>query len=188
MSRDMIVRLNHQHQQESMDTKKEPTLMIECTANEGIHRINMEINHTKGKTKKIYVRPTVYEVKHATCKRKKKCKQTQIKLKQTVIQRNGIHMDTADGLVIDTPGTKTFTLVKIKDRFPDEWNGRSPIYYMTTNGIFYKVRRIDDRYPDEWNGRSSIYYMITKQMIYKVRGIDDRYPDEWNGRSPIGHE
>ena len=171
-----------------MDTEKGPTLMIECTANEGIHRINMEINHTIGKTKKIYVRPTVYEVKHATCKRKKTCKQTQIKLKQTVIQRNGIHVDTADGIVIDTPGTKTFTLVKIKDRFPDEWNGRSPIYYMTINEIFYKVRRIDDRYPDEWNGRSPIYYMITKQIIYKVRRIDDRYPDEWNGRSPIGHE
>ena len=62
---------DHQHQQELTDTEKEPTLMIECTANEGIHRINMEINHTMRQKKKIYVRPTIYEVKHATCKRKK---------------------------------------------------------------------------------------------------------------------
>ena len=39
-------RLDHQHQQESTDTEKGPTLMIECTANKGIHRINMELNHT----------------------------------------------------------------------------------------------------------------------------------------------
>ena len=84
-------RLDHQHQQESTDTEKGPTLMIECTANKGIHRINMEINHTMRQKKKIYVRPTIYEVKHATCKRKKKCKHTQIKPKQTVIQRNQIH-------------------------------------------------------------------------------------------------
>ena len=62
---------DHQHQQELMDTEKGPTLMIECTANEGIHRINMEINYTMRQKKKIYVRPTIYEVKHATCKRKK---------------------------------------------------------------------------------------------------------------------
>ena len=83
-------------------------MMIERTANEGINRINMEINHTMRQKKKIYVRPTIYEVKHATCKRKKKCKckYMQIKQKQTVIQRIGIHMDIADGFVIDTTGTK----------------------------------------------------------------------------------
>ena len=79
----------------------------------------------------------------------------QMKQKETVI-RNGLHMDTADGLVIDTTGTKHFTLVRIKDRFPDEWNGRSPIYYTTTKRMPFKVRRIDDRFPDEWNGRSPI--------------------------------
>ena len=51
----------------------------------------------------------------------------QMKPKQTVIQRNGIHMDIADDFVIDTTGTKKFTLGRIKYRFPDEWNGRSPI-------------------------------------------------------------
>ena len=116
----------------------------------------MEINHTMRQKKKIYVRPTIYEVKHATCKRKKKCKYMQMKPKQTVIQRNGIHMDIADGLVIDTTGTKTFTLVRIKDRFPDKWNGRSPIYYMTTKRILFKARQIDDRFPDEWNRCSPI--------------------------------
>lgn len=35
-----------QHQQELMDTENGPTLMMECTANKGIHRIHMEINHT----------------------------------------------------------------------------------------------------------------------------------------------
>ena len=131
--------------------------MIERTANEGINRINMEINHKMRKNKQIYVRPTIYEVKNATCKRKKKCKckYMQMKQKQTVI-RNGIHMDTADGLVIDTTGTKKFTLVRIKDRFPDEWNGRSPIYHTITKRISFKARRIDDRFPDEWNGRSPI--------------------------------
>ena len=78
-----------------------------------------------------------------------------MKQKQTVI-RNGIHMDTADGLVIDTTRTKTFTMVRIKDQFPDEWNGRSPIYYTITKRISFKARRIDDRFPDEWNGRSPI--------------------------------
>ena len=73
-----------------------------------------------------------------------------------MIQRHGIHMNIADGFVIDTTGTLIFTLVGIKHYFPDEWNGRSPIYYMITKVIFYKVRRIDDRYPDKWNGRSPI--------------------------------
>ena len=88
--------------------------MIECTTNKDIHRINMEINHTMRQKKKIDVRPTIYEVKHATCKRKKKCKckYMQMKHKQTVIQRKGIHMDITDCLVIDT---RNFTLVRIKD-------------------------------------------------------------------------
>ena len=43
-----------------------------------------------------------------------KCKYVQMRTKQTVIQRNGIHMDIAADLVIDTSGTKTFTLVRIK--------------------------------------------------------------------------
>ena len=151
-------RSDHQHQQESADTEKGPTLMIERTANEGINRINMEINQMIRQKKQIlYVRPTIYEVKRATCKRKKKCKckYMQMKQKQTVI-RNGIHMDTADGHVIDTTGTKNFTMVRIKDRFPDEWNGRSPIYNTITKRITFKARRIDDRFPDEWNGRSPI--------------------------------
>ena len=148
--------LDHQHQQELTNTEKRPTLMMECTTNEGIHMINMEINHTMRQKKKIYVRPTIYEVKHTTCKRKKKCKYMQMKTKKTVIQRNGIHMDIADRFVIDTISTKMFTLVRIKDRFPDKWNERSPIYYMITKRIFFKARQIDDRFPDKWNGRSPL--------------------------------
>ena len=79
----------------------------------------------------------------------------QMRQKQTVI-RNEIHMDTADGLVIITTRTKIFALVRIKDRFPDEWNGRSPIYYTIIKRISFKARQIDDRFPDEWNGRSPI--------------------------------
>ena len=64
----------------------------------------MEINHTMRQKKKIYVRPTIYEVKHATCKRKKKCKYMQMKTKQTVIQWNGIRMDIVDDFGIDKRG------------------------------------------------------------------------------------
>lgn len=75
----------------------------------------MEINHTMRQRKKVFVRPTTYEVKNATCKRKKKCKYVRMRTKQTVIQQNKIHMDIAADLVIDTSGTKTFKLVRIKD-------------------------------------------------------------------------
>ena len=126
-----------------------PTLMVKYAAKGGIHGINMEINHTMRQKKKIYVRLTIYEVKHAIYKRKKKCRYMQMKPKKTVIQKNGIHMDIADGFVMDTTGTIFFTLVRIKDCFPDEWNRRSPIYCTIIKRIFFKVRRIDDIFPDK---------------------------------------
>ena len=65
--------------------------------------------------KKLYVRPNFYKFNNATCKMKKKMKYVQMKTKQTVIQRNGMRMDIADGFGIDTIGTTFFTMVRIKD-------------------------------------------------------------------------
>ena len=45
----------------------------------------------------------------------KKCKYVRMRTKQTVIQRNGIHMDIAADLVIDKSGPKNFKLVRIND-------------------------------------------------------------------------
>ena len=46
---------------------------------------------------------------------------------------------------------------KIKDRYPDEWNGSAPVCDRRTkrqNGkiYFFTKAKIDNRYPDEWNG------------------------------------
>ena len=48
--------LDPQHKKESANSEKESRLMIECKANEDIHRINMKFNHTMKEEKKLYVR------------------------------------------------------------------------------------------------------------------------------------
>ena len=113
----------------------------------------MGINHTMRQRQKVFTRPIIYDVKNATCRRKKKCKGLPIKTKQTVTKRNGRNKDKVAGFIVETSGTKTYKFVKIKDQFPDKWNGRSPIYYITKRAT-YKSAKIDDRFPDEWNGRS----------------------------------
>ena len=79
-----------------------------------------------------------------------------MKTKQTVMKRNGRNKDKVAGFIVEKSGIKTYKSVKIKDQFPDKWNGRSPIYYMITRRATYKSKRIDNRFPDEWNGRSPI--------------------------------
>ena len=108
-------RLDYQHQQESINTEKGPTLMMECKANKGTQRVNMEINHTMRQKQKVFIRPIIYKVKKATCQRKKKCKYLPIKTKQSVIKWNGTNKDIADGFVVNTNSTKTYKLIKIKD-------------------------------------------------------------------------
>ena len=127
--------------------------MTQCKANEGTQRVNMEINHSTRQKQKVFARPIIYEVKKAIYRRKKIGKCPPIKQK-TVIKRNGTNKDTATGFIVNISGTKTYKPVKIKDRFPDEWNGRSPFYYMIKKRTTYKTTKIDDRYPDEWNGHS----------------------------------
>ena len=52
-----------------------------------------------------------------------------------------------------------------------------------TSAIFQMIK-IDDRYPDEWNGNGTIKYRYAKPMTFTLTKIDDRYPDEWNGHCP----
>ena len=60
--------LDYQHQKESTtNTEEGPTLMMECKANKGTHRINMVINHTMRQKQNVFIRPIIYKVKNATC-------------------------------------------------------------------------------------------------------------------------
>lgn len=106
---------DYQHQQEPTNTEKGPTLMTECKANKGTQRVKMEINHTMRQKQKVFTRPIIYDVKNATCRRKKKCKGLPIKTKQTVTKRNGRNKDKVAGFIVETSGTKTYKFVKIKD-------------------------------------------------------------------------
>ena len=51
-----------------------------------------------------------------------------------------------------------FQMIKIDDRYPDEWNGNGPIEY--AKPMTFTLLKIDDRYPDEWNGHCPAEHAI----------------------------
>ena len=86
----------------------------------------------------------------------------------------------------DLPGATPFLMLKIDDRYPDEWNGIDPVEY-TKQMTFFLMLKIDDRYPDEWNGNGPTEYAEILMTFFTLIKIDDRFPDEWNGYCPFTH-
>ena len=56
-----------------------------------------------------------------------------------------------------------------------------------TGATFFLMLKIDDRYPDEWNGNGPTEYAEILMTFFMLIKIDDRFPDEWNGHCPFTH-
>ena len=77
---------------------------------------------------------------------------------------------------------------KIKDRYPDEWNGSVPEGDGRTkrqNGkiYFFTEAKIDNQYPDEWNGTIPVENAEINDYSSKVdkkKEPDDRFGDAGN--------
>ena len=52
---------------------------------------------------------------------------------------------------MDLNGATPFMMLKIDDRYPDEWNGHGPVQYDEILVLFFFMIKIDNQYPDEWN-------------------------------------
>ena len=111
---------------------------------------------------KSYRRPTVYELKLLnSCRRKHKKRYT------TVFDLDTSYTTTTTtqqmirgnhGIPAPTKPTSAifFQMIKIDNRYPDEWNGNGPVEY--AKPMTFTLLKIADRYPDEWNGHYPAEY------------------------------
>ena len=83
-------------------------------------------------------------------------------------------------------GRKQFQMDRIKDRYPDEWNGRAPVCDRQRQKgkiYFFTEAKIDDRYPDEWNGNIPVENAEINGYPCKEdkkKEPDDRFGDAGN--------
>ena len=111
---------------------------------------------------KVYSRPIVYELKLSnSCKRKHKKRYTDVhfeldtsyssKNRTTMTTQPIVRVNHGIPFTTDLTGATPFMMLKIDDRYPNEWNGHGPVQYDKILVLFFFMIKIDDRYPDEWN-------------------------------------